>query len=75
MCEVDIEHLLYIFFDCPFATTCWEYTCAMYDMSSVENAPEWLIHMIDTRTTDEIIRLSEFCGAFGSFVRSGKIRQ
>lgn len=47
----------------------------MYDMSSVENAPEWLIHMIDTRTTDEIIRLSEFYGAFGSFVRSGKIRQ
>lgn len=32
MCEVDVEHLLHIFFDCSFAKQCWSYVGCVMDM-------------------------------------------
>ncbi|XP_074374427.1 uncharacterized protein LOC141714831 [Apium graveolens] len=39
----DIEHLIHVFFECGFAKACWQYMGVKYDMSAVDNAPEWLL--------------------------------
>lgn len=55
MCDIDIEHMLHVFFDCPFATSCWEYVGLQYDMSLVEYAPEWLLQKLNSASHDELI--------------------
>ena len=41
MCTGDVEHLLHLFFDCPFAKSCWQQAGLSYDMREVEDAREW----------------------------------
>lgn len=43
MCGVDVEHLMHIFFDCPFAMNCWKASGIQFDVSRVEFAVDWLI--------------------------------
>lgn len=40
MCDIDIEHLGHVFFDCVFARQCWHYTGMVYDMSNVEDVSD-----------------------------------
>lgn len=46
MCDHDIEHMLHLFFDCPFATACWNIADLSYNMREVEVAPKWLLDKI-----------------------------
>ncbi|XP_074323028.1 uncharacterized protein LOC141659976 [Apium graveolens] len=39
LCNVDVEHLLHVFFDCRFASECWSKAGIVYDMQRVEEAP------------------------------------
>lgn len=66
-----------MFFDCPFASQCWQYTGGLYDMQTVEYAPDWLLQKIGSANHEEIIRIAEFYGVCGFFEikRSGKVRQ
>lgn len=50
MCDHDIEHLLHLFFDCPFAKACWQIADLSYSMMEVESAPKWLLDMISRDT-------------------------
>lgn len=55
MCTSDIEHKLHVFFDCPFASSCWQYAGLHYDMSAVEFASDWLLQKINLAPYDEIM--------------------
>lgn len=46
MCETDVEHMLHVFFDCPFSSSCWQYAEVHYDMSMREFAHEWLLQKL-----------------------------
>lgn len=59
LCESDVEHLLHVFFNCPFAARCWQYAGGGYDMHLIENAPEWLLHKISTASTDELVKIAK----------------
>lgn len=59
MCESDIEHKLHVFFDCPFAASCWDYVGASYDMSSVESAPEWLVQKLNSGGKEELVLIAK----------------
>lgn len=43
MCENDVEHLLHIFFDCDSVKQYRRVMNLKFNMSSVENASEWLL--------------------------------
>lgn len=58
MCEQDVEHLLHVFFDCPFARHCWQYVGREYDMSTVEYVPDWLIQQINNASGEDISMIS-----------------
>lgn len=50
MCNIDIEHLLQLFFDCNHAKSCWQHVDSEYDMSEVSevlSAPEWLLSKLE----------------------------
>lgn len=57
-CNVDIEHLLYVFFDCNFATQCWQELEMNCDMMLVESAADWLLQKLEMETQQNIIRIA-----------------
>ncbi|XP_074348373.1 uncharacterized protein LOC141687107 [Apium graveolens] len=53
MCSNDVEHLLHIFFDCPYAKDCWQKANLRYAMQEVESAPVWLLEKMATGLIEE----------------------
>lgn len=53
MCNIDVEHLLHVFFDCSFATQCWSLMGVVYYMSIVEFAPDWLLDKLSHAAKEE----------------------
>lgn len=58
MCVGDVEHLLHLFFDCKFAQDCWYRVGLLYDMMTVESAPNWLLNGSSDDTEDNLIKIS-----------------
>lgn len=58
MCVGDIEHLLHLFFDCPYAQKCWQQVGLAYDMREVVSAPEWLLNRLSTESNDTLIKIA-----------------
>lgn len=58
MCTRDIEHLLHLFFDCTFASACWQHMGISYDMREVESAPEWLLNKLSIESTDTLVKIA-----------------
>ena len=75
MCNEDVEHKLHVFFDCPFATSCWHYVGVNYDMSRVKFAPEWLLQKLILLIMMKLLLLLKCFGRFSSFEtrKCGKI--
>lgn len=57
MCVNDIEHMIHLFYDCSFVNDCWNHVGLSYDWSTVESAPEWLIHTLNNSPTYEIVKV------------------
>lgn len=57
MCNRDIEHLGHVFFDCDFATQCWNTVGIVYDMSTVDQIPEWLLQKLASAPAEEVIKI------------------
>lgn len=52
MCNTDVEHMLHIFFfDCKFATDCWEKVGLWFDMQTAETASSWLLERIKVESS------------------------
>ena len=58
MCNVDVEHVLHLFFDCPFATQCWNHMGVSYDMHDVTYAPDWLLQKLGTGSKAELTKIA-----------------
>ena len=58
MCDMDVEHLLHLFFDCPFAQNCWQYVGRTFDMDSVEDAPQWLLQKLKEADPEEVMLIA-----------------
>lgn len=58
MCGLDVEHKLHLFFDCSFASGCWQYVGLNYDMRQIEFAPDWLLHKLSTAEHDELVLIA-----------------
>lgn len=43
MCARDVEHPMHLFFDCEFATGCWNYSGLVFDVSTTEYISQWLL--------------------------------
>lgn len=56
-CNIDVEHLLHVFFDCQFAASCWRYKGVQMDMSEVESAPNRLLQKLETGSNDEVVNI------------------
>ncbi|XP_074337270.1 uncharacterized protein LOC141674462 [Apium graveolens] len=59
MCDSDVEHLLYVFFGCPFAVSCWQYVGLTLDKSMVEFAPDWLLQKLNGTGHEELILIAK----------------
>lgn len=57
VCHMDVEHLLHLFFDCPFANNCWSTVNMNYDMKEVESAPQWVLNKLETAKHEDVINI------------------
>lgn len=57
MCNMDIKHPLHLFFDCPFASSCWDASSLNYDMREVRSTSEWLLNKLEMATHEEIVKI------------------
>lgn len=53
VCNRDAKHLLHVFFDCQYASQCWNHVGLPYDMGDVQSAPEWLMNIFSERSSQE----------------------
>lgn len=58
VCEVDVEHLLHVFFDCDFASQCWQSVGYTPDMLLVESAPVWLLEKLCVESETNMIKIA-----------------
>lgn len=59
VCERDVEHLLHVFFDCSFASQCWQKTNFDPDVLNVDSAPSWLLTKLCVEGDDNIISIAQ----------------
>ncbi|XP_074324401.1 uncharacterized protein LOC141661315 [Apium graveolens] len=57
MCSADVEHLLHLFFECPYANSCWQTVGLSYDMREITSAPEWLLRKLETAKYNEVVKV------------------
>lgn len=57
MCNIDIEHLLHLFFYCQYASSCWHSVGLVYDMREVYSAPEWVLSKLECAKHEEIVTI------------------
>lgn len=58
MCTGDVEHLLHLFFDCRFASSCWQHVGLYYDMREVDSAPEWFLNKLHTESSEILVKIA-----------------
>lgn len=59
VCERDVKHLLHVFFDCSFASLCWQKVDNDPDVQNVESAPSWLLDRLCVENEDNITKISQ----------------
>lgn len=58
MCNTDEEHLFHVFFDCEFASQCWQYAGLSFNFWEVEDVSTWLLNKLATDNSDQIITIA-----------------
>lgn len=58
MCNLGLEDIFHIFFECPFAAACWSVCGYNYDLTSSENEASWLLAKLDTSSSDEVLLIA-----------------
>lgn len=58
MCNVDVEHLLHVFFDYGFASNCWHEMGLQFNMWEVENAHSWLLERLSTDSYESLSKVA-----------------
>lgn len=66
LCNRDVEHKLHVFFDCLFATQCWQLAGLGFDMADVKNALGWLLNRLETDNNDTLIKVAIVLWGIGS---------
>lgn len=57
ICITVIEHLLHLFFDCPFAKSYYQAVGLNYEMKEVVSAPQWVLNKLETAKHDEVVKI------------------
>lgn len=57
MCEVDIEHILHLNFDCSFAKGCWRSVGIEFDAMRVDDCSEWLLQKLASESNDTMVQM------------------
>lgn len=57
MCNVDVEHLIHLFFGCPIALSYWNVAGLTYDMHEVTSAPQWILHKLEAASHEKITKI------------------
>lgn len=54
MCNIDVEHVLHLFFHCDFAALCWQQMGVQYDIWEVEDVSRWLLDKLSSESYDRL---------------------
>ena len=57
MCNIDVEHLCHVFFECSFAISCWQSVNLLIDTSEMHEANVWLLEKLETAPQSEILKV------------------
>lgn len=57
MCSIEVEHLRHVFFECPFAISCWQSVNLLYDTSEMYDANLWLLEKFEVATQSELLKV------------------
>lgn len=57
-CDRDVEHMLHVFFDCDFATRCWQLAALQFDMLEIYSASDWLLSKLETENHENLIKVA-----------------
>ncbi|XP_074337480.1 uncharacterized protein LOC141674673 [Apium graveolens] len=59
MCTGEIEHLRHLFFECPFAKSCWHQVGINVDDWEIESSHDWLLQKLAQGSKLEVINISQ----------------
>lgn len=57
MCNVEVEHLRHVFFECSFARSCWQNVNLLYDTREMYEANLWLPEKLELAPQSELTLL------------------
>lgn len=58
MFNIDVEHLLHVFFDCAFASQIWQLMGVNLSMREVEDATLWLLEQPKYESYDKLVKVA-----------------
>ncbi|XP_074322969.1 uncharacterized protein LOC141659929 [Apium graveolens] len=58
VCSLDVEHMLHVFFDCNFASQCWQEIGLVFDMMEIESASSWMLNNLETNTHESLVTIT-----------------
>ncbi|XP_074342018.1 uncharacterized protein LOC141679415 [Apium graveolens] len=67
ICITDEEHLRYVFFDCEFASQCWQYEGLSFNMGEVEDVSTWLLNKLASESQDQVTKVAMILWAIWFF--------
>lgn len=59
MCDSSIEDLVHLFFTCPFAVACWQYSGLSVDISGGDYAPTWLLSHLSCEDISRVFGIAK----------------
>ncbi|XP_074374833.1 uncharacterized protein LOC141715263 [Apium graveolens] len=59
MCDSSIEDPVHLFFTCPFAVACWQYSGLSVDISGGDYAPAWLLSHLSCEDTSRVLGITK----------------
>lgn len=72
MCCSGVEDLIHVFFTCPFAMACWNYTGLALGTIEDQAASNWLLIKLHTTSMQEVLLIAQVLWGIW-FFRNGKV--
>ncbi|XP_074376865.1 uncharacterized protein LOC141718382 [Apium graveolens] len=57
MCNADTKHLRHVFFECEFASSCWQTVDFIFDTSEMHDVHAWILDKLDRAPQSEAMRI------------------
>lgn len=62
MCNIDVKHVRHVFFECQFASNCWDCAECAFDTTELKVVSTWVLQMLGSESEERLEKLVKFMG-------------